>query len=51
MPRQSVSKHLAVLEMLHDLNAETINAIANRWINQYDRARVQALGPENSIGA
>ena len=54
MARQSVSKHLAVLEdanlvttvwrgreKLHYLNAEPINAIADRWINQYDRARVQ----------
>ncbi|TCN35840.1 DNA-binding transcriptional ArsR family regulator [Kribbella orskensis] len=50
--RQSVSKHLAVLEganlvtvvwhgreKLHYLNAEPINAIADRWINQYDRRR------------
>src|SRR5262245_33075476 len=56
MARQSVSKHLAVLEsanlistlrrgreVLHFLNAEPINAIADRWINQYDRARVRAL--------
>jgi DNA-binding transcriptional ArsR family regulator/uncharacterized protein YndB with AHSA1/START domain len=56
MARQSVSKHLAVLEdanlittvwrgreKLHYLNAEPINAIADRWINQYDRPRVQAL--------
>lgn len=56
MARQSVSKHLAVLEAanlvttvwrgrekLHYLNAEPINAIADRWINQYDRGRVQAL--------
>src|ERR1700759_5084258 len=56
MARQSVSKHLAVLEganlvtttwrgreKLHYLNAEPINAIADRWINQYDRARVQTL--------
>ena len=54
MARQSVSKHLAVLESanlvtivwrgrekLHYLNAEPINAIADRWINQYDRRRVQ----------
>src|SRR5258707_10525262 len=52
MARQSVSKHLAVLEAanlvttawrgrekLHYLNAEPINAIADRWINQYDRRR------------
>ena len=56
MARQSVSKHLAVLEAanlvttlwrgrekLHYLNAEPINAIAERWINQYHRERVQAL--------
>src|ERR1051326_4251489 len=56
MVRQSVSKHLAVLEsanlistlrrgreVLHFLNAEPINAIADRWITQYDRARVHAL--------
>ncbi|QNE17190.1 metalloregulator ArsR/SmtB family transcription factor [Kribbella qitaiheensis] len=54
MARQSVSKHLAALEAanlvttvrrgrekLHFLNAEPINAIADRWINQYDRRRVQ----------
>jgi uncharacterized protein YndB with AHSA1/START domain/DNA-binding transcriptional ArsR family regulator len=56
MARQSVSKHLAVLEAanlvttlwrgrekLHHVNAEPINAIAERWINQYHRARVHAL--------
>ncbi|NUR83163.1 MAG: metalloregulator ArsR/SmtB family transcription factor [Nonomuraea sp.] len=56
MARQSVSKHLAVLESanlvttvrrgrekLHYLNAEPINAIAERWINRYDRERVRAL--------
>jgi uncharacterized protein YndB with AHSA1/START domain/DNA-binding transcriptional ArsR family regulator len=56
MARQSVSKHLAVLEVanlvttvwrgrekLHYLNAAPINAIAERWINQYDRERVHAL--------
>ncbi|HKP41072.1 metalloregulator ArsR/SmtB family transcription factor [Mycobacterium sp.] len=56
MARQSVSKHLAVLEAanlvttvwrgrekLHYVNAEPINAIADRWINQYHRARVQTL--------
>jgi uncharacterized protein YndB with AHSA1/START domain/DNA-binding transcriptional ArsR family regulator len=56
MARQSVSKHLAVLEAanlittrrsgrekLHYLNADPINAIADRWITQYDRARVHAL--------
>lgn len=56
MARQSVSKHLAVLEAanlvttvkrgrekLHYLNAAPINAIAERWIRQYDRERVRAL--------
>ena len=56
MARQSVSKHLAVLEAanlittrwrgrekLHFVNAEPINAIADRWIRRYDRARVAAL--------
>src|SRR5262245_40681268 len=56
MARQSVSKHLGVLEAanlvttawrgrekLHYLNAEPINAIAERWIGRYDRARVRAL--------
>jgi len=56
MARQSVSKHLAVLEAanlvttvrhgrekLHYLNAEPINAIADRWISRYDQPRVRAL--------
>jgi uncharacterized protein YndB with AHSA1/START domain/DNA-binding transcriptional ArsR family regulator len=56
MARQSVSKHLAVLEAanlvttvrrgrekLHYLNAEPINAIADRWIDRYHRGRAQAL--------
>jgi DNA-binding transcriptional ArsR family regulator/uncharacterized protein YndB with AHSA1/START domain len=56
MARQSVSKHLAVLEeanlvttvwrgreKLHYLNAEPINAIADRWISRYDRERIRAL--------
>jgi uncharacterized protein YndB with AHSA1/START domain/DNA-binding transcriptional ArsR family regulator len=56
MARQSVSKHLAVLEAadlvttvrrgrekLHYLNAMPINAIAERWINHYDRERAHAL--------
>ena len=56
MARQSVSKHLAVLEAanvvttvrrgrekLHFLNAAPINAIADRWINHYDRQRAEAL--------
>ena len=53
MARQSVSKHLAVLEAadlvttvrrgrekLHYLNAAPIKDIAERWINHYDQARV-----------
>jgi uncharacterized protein YndB with AHSA1/START domain/DNA-binding transcriptional ArsR family regulator len=56
MARQSVSKHLAVLEAanlvtsvrrgrekLHYLNAAPISDIADRWISHYDRARVDAL--------
>jgi uncharacterized protein YndB with AHSA1/START domain len=56
MTRQSVSKHLAVLEAanlvttvrrgrqtLHYLNAVPINDIAERWIHRYDQARVHAL--------
>ncbi|MFJ4986762.1 ArsR/SmtB family transcription factor [Streptomyces sp. NPDC088732] len=56
MARQSVSKHLAVLEAahlvttarrgrekLHFLNAAPVNAIAERWIDQYDRERARAL--------
>ena len=56
MARQSVSKHLAVLEAaglvvtvrrgrekLHYLNAAPISDIADRWINRYHRERVGAL--------
>jgi uncharacterized protein YndB with AHSA1/START domain/DNA-binding transcriptional ArsR family regulator len=56
MARQSVSKHLAVLEAanlvttvrrgrekLHYLNAAPINDIAERWIAPYERDRVDAL--------
>jgi DNA-binding transcriptional ArsR family regulator len=56
MARQSVSKHLAVLEgaglvttaregrrKLHYLHAAPIDAIAERWISRYHRARVRAL--------
>lgn len=56
MARQSVSKHLAILEAadlvttvrrgrekLHYLNAAPIHAISERWINRYQRERVQAL--------
>jgi uncharacterized protein YndB with AHSA1/START domain/DNA-binding transcriptional ArsR family regulator len=56
MARQSVSKHLAVLEAanlittvwrgrekLHFLNPAPINEIAERWIDNYDQQRVDAL--------
>src|SRR5579871_4047430 len=56
MTRQSVSKHLDVLETAglvttlrqgrekhHYLNAAPINDIADRWIRTYDRARAEAL--------
>jgi uncharacterized protein YndB with AHSA1/START domain len=56
MARQSVSKHLAVLEAanlvttvrrgrekLHYLNAAPIHEIGQRWITRYDRDRVHAL--------
>jgi uncharacterized protein YndB with AHSA1/START domain/DNA-binding transcriptional ArsR family regulator len=56
LTRQAVTKHLAVLEAadlvastrrgrekLHHLNVAPINDIADRWIRQYDRGRVQAL--------
>jgi uncharacterized protein YndB with AHSA1/START domain/DNA-binding transcriptional ArsR family regulator len=56
MARQSVSKHLAVLEAaglitttwrgrekLHHLDAAPINAIAERWMTRYDRRRAGAL--------
>jgi DNA-binding transcriptional ArsR family regulator/uncharacterized protein YndB with AHSA1/START domain len=56
MARQSVSKHLAVLEAanlvttvrrgrekLHYLNAAPINELSERWIDRYDQERVRAL--------
>jgi DNA-binding transcriptional ArsR family regulator/uncharacterized protein YndB with AHSA1/START domain len=56
MARQSVSKHLGVLEganlvttlwrgreKLHYLNAAPINEISERWIDHYDKQRVRAL--------
>jgi DNA-binding transcriptional ArsR family regulator/uncharacterized protein YndB with AHSA1/START domain len=56
MARQSVSKHLAVLEAanlittvrrgrekLHYLNAAPINEITERWITRYEHGRVHAL--------
>src|SRR4051812_33941592 len=56
MARQSVSKHLAVLEAanlittvrrgrekLHYLNAAPINEIAERWMTRYEQERARAL--------
>jgi DNA-binding transcriptional ArsR family regulator/uncharacterized protein YndB with AHSA1/START domain len=56
MARQSVAKHLAVLataglvatrrqgrHTLHHLNPVPINDIADRWINRFDQARLDAL--------
>lgn len=56
MTRQSVSKHLAILEAanllttvrrgrekLHFLNPVPVNEIAERWIHRYDRDHVRAL--------
>jgi uncharacterized protein YndB with AHSA1/START domain len=56
MARQSVSKHLAVLEAAnlvttvrrgrekhHYLNAAPINGISERWISRYEQGRVRAL--------
>jgi DNA-binding transcriptional ArsR family regulator/uncharacterized protein YndB with AHSA1/START domain len=56
MTRQSVTKHLAVLEdaglvttrrrgreKLHDLNAAPIGDIADRWISRFHRHRAEAL--------
>ncbi|MFC3963597.1 ArsR/SmtB family transcription factor [Nocardia jiangsuensis] len=56
MARQSVSKHLAVLEAanlvatrrrgrekLHHLNAAPLDAITERWIDRYHRGRVRVL--------
>ena len=56
MARQSVSKHLAVLEganlvttvwrgreKLHYLNAAPIGELADRWISRYHQPRVEAL--------
>lgn len=56
MTRQSVSKHLLILEeaelvvvewhgrnKLHYLNAAPIGDIYDRWIGKYDRHRIDAL--------
>lgn len=56
MSRQAVSKHLAILEdanlvatikrgreKLHYLNPVPINEIGERWIDKFERQRVQAL--------
>jgi DNA-binding transcriptional ArsR family regulator len=57
MTRQAVSKHLAILEKanlvavvwrgrekLHYLNPVPIHDIADRWIEKFERSRLQALG-------
>lgn len=62
MARQSVSKHLAVLETanlvttvrqgrekLHYVNAEPVVAIADRWIDRYDAARLQTLAELTTV--
>lgn len=62
MARQSVSKHLAVLEAAnlistarrgrekrHYLNAGPITAIADRWIDRYDAARVPAFADLKTV--
>ena len=56
MTRQAVTKHLAVLEeanlvvvlwrgreKLHYLNPVPIHAIAERWIDKFERGRLRAL--------
>src|SRR5919201_5786405 len=56
LARQSVSKHIAVLEAanlvttvrrgrekLHYLNAAPINEIGERWITRYEQERIRAL--------
>ncbi|KUI32402.1 ArsR family transcriptional regulator [Mycobacterium sp. IS-1742] len=61
MTRQSVTKHLAVLEAaglvttvrrgrekLHHLDAEPINALFDRWIRQYDRVRSAPSGHDTA---
>ncbi len=56
MTRQAVAKHLAILEeahlvttrrqgreKLHHINPVPINEIAERWIDKFERGRLQAL--------
>ena len=56
--RQAVTKHLAALESaslvltqkrgrekLHFLNPVPINAIAMRWLRQFDAVKLEALAP------
>ncbi len=56
MTRQAVTKHLGILEeanlvatrregreKLHFINPVPINAIAERWMNKFDRGRTQFL--------
>jgi DNA-binding transcriptional ArsR family regulator len=59
MTRQAAANHLAVLEdaivtilrlgreKLHFINPEPINAIAERWMSKFDRARLGALSELN----
>lgn len=62
MARQSVSKHLAVLEAanlvmttrqgrekLHYVNAQPINDIAEGWIDRYDASRAQPLADFKTV--
>jgi DNA-binding transcriptional ArsR family regulator/uncharacterized protein YndB with AHSA1/START domain len=62
MARQSVSKHLAVLEAagvvttrwrgrekLHYLDAAPIHAVADRWLGRFDRRRAQALADLTTV--
>ncbi len=62
MARQSVSKHLGVLEeanlvttfwrgreKLHYLNAAPINEISERWIDHYDQQRVERTAGQSRI--
>ncbi|MDV3126384.1 helix-turn-helix domain-containing protein [Mycobacterium sp. 21AC1] len=63
MARQSVSKHLSVLESaelvttvwrgrekLHYLCTRPINAITDRWIDRYDRPQVLTLADVTDLG-
>ena len=62
MARQSVSKHLGVLEeanlvttlwrgreKLHHLNAAPVNEISEHWIDRYDQQRVERAAGQSRI--